>query len=433
MNSNTGLRKVAIAAAMLAASSAATISLAQDKVTIRIAHLFTGSNTQTDTYKRAMDEWEAANPNVNLVREATGGDDHRLKLATDLAANNVPDVFYNWSAPADVGKFVDAGVALDISEYLAKSKTLTLDSWAPDALKAVSVDGKPYMLPTVGVKCFTLYNTSLFDQYKQVPPKNWDELLAVSKVFSDAGIAPIDTGSKGGNPGHFLYNAVLSAMPDGQADAEAAIETYNVATPAFRSAAHLIHELIEAKAFPADSIANGDWGPSIALYNQGKAAMLYTCPWMLAQIEPSIAAVTELMYFPTLKGAAMEGSSYNIGNINNGWMINQASFHDPKKQDIIVSLMDALQSDQVKKETIEMGYFPGWKAGDLSGYKLDPLPAKVGTFTATSPNTYRGLYTFMPTAGSLTAYLEAMDKLFAGDDPDAVIDAFQSTLDREKP
>jgi ABC-type glycerol-3-phosphate transport system substrate-binding protein len=345
----------------------------------------------------------------------------------------VPDIFYNWAAPADVSKFVESGVALDIREYLDLSPSLSLDDWAESQLKAVTYDGVPYMMPTVGATCFMLYNTALFEQQGLTPPKDWDELLAVSKKFTEAGIVPINTGSKGGNPGHFFYNAVLSAMPNGQADAEAALTTYNVSTPPFREAAKVISEMVKAKVFPSDTIANGDWTPSIALYNQGKAAMLYTCPWMLGLIEPEIAAVTDVTYFPTVPGAALEGNSFHIGNINNGWMINRASFQDPAKQPAIVSLMDALQGAEVKRLTLEQGYFPGWKAGDLSGVKLDPLPAEVQTFTGEVPDTYPGLYTFMPTAGSLTAYLEAMDKLFAGEDPDAVIDAFQSTLDREKP
>lgn len=402
-------------------------------VTLRIAHLFTGSASQAPVYKKVLDDWEAAHPEVDLVREETQGDDHRLKLATDLAANNVADIFYNWAVPGDTSKFVESGVALDVREYLEKSPTLSIEDWTPSQIQSVSIDGVPYVLPVQGFECFTLYNTEIFDKFGQVPPTNWDELLATAKVFSDAGIVPIDTGSKGGNPGHLLYNVVLGQMPEGQADAEAAMTTYDVSAPPFREAARLIGELRREKVFPADSIANGDWGPSITLYNQGRAAMLFTCPWMINQIKPEIAEVTKLMYFPTVKGAAVEGRSFNVGHINNGWMINKASFNDPDKQPAIISLLDALQSDEVKKQLIELGTFPGWDAGDLSGYNLTPLAAQVNAFTATSPDTYPGFISFLTTGGSMTAYLEAMDRLFAGDDPDAVFDDFQATVDREKP
>jgi ABC-type glycerol-3-phosphate transport system substrate-binding protein len=400
----------------------------------RLADLFIGSDPAAAFYSKLLDDWAAAHPDVNLVREETQGDDHRLKLATDLAAGNTADVFYNWVAPGDLNKFVDAGVALDMNEFFKVSTKLHADHWTEAQLATVSVNGEPYALPVVGLKCFMLYNTELFSANHLKPPTNWDELVAVSKAFNDVGIVPIDTGSKGGNPGHFLYNVVLAQMAGGQEAAEASYTTYNVSAPPMRAAAHVINDMIKDKMFPADTVANGDWGPSVALYNQGKAAMLYTCPWMLPDIEKAgMADKTELMYFPTLEGAAVEGSSFNIGNINNGWMINKASFEDPKKQAIIVDLVETLQSDAFEKFLVQIGDFPGWKVKDMSVYSLSPLAKKMFEFTAKSPGIYTGFYSLVPTQGALTALLEAMDRLFAGDDPDAVFDAFQSTVDRDKP
>lgn len=415
---------------MLIASLGSTAAVAQD-VTIRIAHFFTGSSQVAGDYDGVLDAWEAAHPEVRLVREESAGDDQRIKLATDLAANNVPDLYYNWAQPAAMKQFIDAGLALDVREYLKLSPLLDEDYWTPSQLAAVTFDGAPYMLPTTGFKCFMVYNTAIFKEHGQVPPTNWDELVAVSKVFKDAGIVPINIGSKGGNPGHLFYNAVLGQLEGGQAASEATATTKDVSSAPFRQAGKIISNMKAAGAFPSDTVANGDWGPSVALYNQSKAAMLYTCPWMISHLEAPIADVSELMYFPTVEGAAVEGKQFNVGAINNGWMINKQSFEDPKKQAALVSLVDAMFDPRIARATVEKVDFPAWNLTDVSSYELSPLMRKVYAFTATSPDTYGALVNNLPSAGALTALLEAMDKLFAGDDPDAVFDSFQAAVDRD--
>ena len=415
--------------------SAATVALAQEQVTIRLADLFGGENDQARLYTQAIEAWQAAHPEVNLVRELSVGDDQRTKLATDLAANNTPDVFFNWTGPGQMNKFVEAGVALDMAEFFKVSKRLKADHWTPSQLEAASKDGVVYQLPRGAFKCFTLYNTAIFDQHGQKPPATWDELLAVSKVFNENGIIPIDMGSKGGNPGHLFYNAVGFQLPNGYEDSEAAANPpHNVATDSMRQAAKLILDMRNNKIIPEDSVGNGDWPPSIVLYNAQKAAMLYTCPWMLQQIDPVVAETTEVMYFPDVPGSVRPGKDFHVGTVNDTWMINKAAWEDPKKQEAIRSLIeDALISPEIEQGTVELGNFPAWVTTDeeVASYNLTPLSAKVISFTATSPDLLKPLVNNMPTAGALNAYLETMDKVFAGQDPDQVLTDFQTTVNRE--
>lgn len=289
------------------------------------------------------------------------------------------------------------------------------------------------MLPTVGFKCFTLYNTVLFEEHGQTPPTTWDELLATSQVFADAGITPVNIGSKGGNPGYLLYNVFLSQL-GGQSAAESVIDSYDVTDPVFSAAGDVAIELREAGVFPSDSVGNGDWPGSIALYNNSRAAMLFTCPWMIGQINPEIAAVSEVMNFPTIRDAKVDGASFHVGAINNGWMVNAESFEDPAKRDAIVSLLDTLNGEEVRTGIIELGLFPAWDVGDTtSGYEINPLAAEVQAFTAQAPETYPVLSALMPTAGSLSSYLEAMDRLFAGEDSAEIFEELAATVNRERP
>ncbi|HZQ09204.1 MAG TPA: hypothetical protein VFD70_21690 [Anaerolineae bacterium] len=409
-----------------------TTASSGQKVTIRIALIWTGGDSSAPAIDNALKKWaEAHKDTVNLVREETPGDEHRNKMTVDLASNNVADVFSYWTGPASMNPFLDANMLLDMSEYFKLSKVNKQDRWTEAQLQNSTFNGKVYALPIQAFKCFTLYNTALFDKYNVKPPTNYQEMLAVAKVFNDNGITPMDEGSKGGNPGHLFYNDILYQLPNGLQDGQAVTTSYNVGTPAFRQAAAIVADLVKNKYFPADTIANGDWPPSVELYNQQKAAMVYTCPWKLPDIKPEVAAISEPMFFPTVDGAAIKGSDFNVGNTVHGWLINQNSFHNPAKQALIVDLMDSLTSDETLNAMIEAGLWPAWKV-NMSNLKVSPLETKVLDFTSKSPQTYSVVAGILPTAPSLTAYLDAMDKLFAGDDPNQVIDKFQEFVSKEK-
>jgi ABC-type glycerol-3-phosphate transport system substrate-binding protein len=413
------------------AASASSAANAQ-KVTIRIADLFTGSSAEAPAWKGALDAWEQAHPNVTLVREETPGDEHRNKMTVDLGANNVADVFSYWTGPASMNPFLDAHLLLDMDEYFALSKTQKRDRWNPPQLENSTFGGKLYALPIEAFKCFTLYNTKLFDQYGQKPPTTYAELKAVAKVFIDNGIVPVDMGSKGGNPGHIWYNDILYQLPNGLQDGQATTTSFDVGTASFRQAADIVADMVKNKIFPEDTIANGDWPPSVELYNQQKAAMVYTCPWKIADIKPEIGQVSEGMFFPTVDGAAIPGKDFNLGNTVHGLLINANSFHDQAKQAVIVDLVDWMMRDEVLNEFVKVGLFPAWKV-DMSTIQLTPLTTKILDFTSKSKDTYSVVAGVLPTAPSLTDYLDAMDSLFAGGDPKEVIDKFADAVAKEKP
>lgn len=429
-----GLRSLAPALSALTLMAIASAgATAQDKVTIRFASFFGGSHPMAEVLSSSLDKWEAAHPEVTLVRESSVGDDHRIKLATDLAANNTPDVFLNWTTPGDINKFIESGAVLDVREIFSATKTLKADHWRDDQLAVSSVDGVPYGLPDSSFKCFMMYNTVLFDQYGQNPPTTWDELLAVSKVFIDNGIVPINQGSKGGNPGHLFYSAILDQLPNGYEDTVASAASHNVSTDAMRSAGKMVLQMRELGLLPEDSIANGDWPPSLVLYNQSKAAMIYTCSMVIASIDPAVSEVSQIMSLPDLPGSTRPGNSFTVGTVNTIWMANKASWEDPNKRAAMASLIeDVLVSDEVINTRVVKGSFPFWNATDeeITSLGLPSLTSKVMAYMA-DKTTLVPLVNFMTTGGSISAYLEAIDRIFAGQDPDTVFNDFQTTVNRE--
>jgi ABC-type glycerol-3-phosphate transport system substrate-binding protein len=401
------------------------------KVTLRIASVYAGSEPSAVAWDKALKAWAADHADcVNLVREEVAGDDYRTKLTVDLAASNSADIMSNW-AGAQTRTFVDAGVLLPVDEYFKKSTSVSADLWDPAAMSPIKEVN--YNLNLEGFKCFTLYNTQLFDKYGVKPPTTQQELYDVSKVFNSNNIVPMDTGSKGGNPGHLFYNQILDQLPGGEETRSPITDQYDLSAPVFTAAAKVVHDWKVNGVFPKDTVANGDWGPSIQLYNQGKAAMLYTCPWETSSISPNIADVSELMDFPTVPDAVRQGSDFNIGEPNHGLTINKASFDDPAKQAMIVSLLDWIFSDQgVKRSFVEAGVWPAYKV-DTSALDLPALTNKTIAFTSKVPDTFPTWLGAFPNTAALNAGLEAMDKLFSGDDPTAVMKQLATDVAAQKP
>jgi ABC-type glycerol-3-phosphate transport system substrate-binding protein len=414
------------------ASSATTAPEATEAaaVSIRYAHYFTPTSDTGKLHERLLKEFQAANPNITLVEELNAN--HQDKMKVDLAADNLADVFIWWLGPAQMQPFVDAGAFVPLDDFLAESKVFTKDSWPAASLADATIGGVTYGLPRDAFKCFAVYNTDIFDRYSLQPPKTVSELKQVAKVLTDNGIVPLDVGSKGGNPGHVFFNEFVSQAAGGKADIAALTTSFNVSTAAFKTAAATISDLRSAGVFPQDTVANGDWGPSIQLYNQGKAAMLYTCPWMLQSLDDAVKPVTKFMEVPALDDATLIPGEYFIGSAVDGLFQNSKSWEDPAKRAAIVALVDYMWSDKARAEWMEAGATPAWTVTDTSAINVPPLTRDYIDFTSTAKELSPLVAGQLPNSASLDAFLAAMDDLFAGGDPVTVIDDLQVAVENTK-
>jgi ABC-type glycerol-3-phosphate transport system substrate-binding protein len=402
-----------------------------EKPSIRFAYLWTGGDAKAAPYEGALKKYIDENKDkVNIVLEATPGDEHRNKVKVDLAGNNVADVMLYWTGEPTLRPFIDAGVLADMDTVLAKSTKTKRDQWSKASLANSIVDGKLWTLPVEAFHCFTLANKTLFDKKGLKIPKTYAELKDVAKAFNADNIVPLDQGSKGGNPGHLFFNTIVYQYKDGNNDVANVAKSFNVSTDSFKKAAGAVEQMVKDKIFPADTIANGDWGPSIVLYNEGKAAMLYSCPWMIGAIKPEIAAVSEVVDFVKVDGAEVDPASFNLGGTVMGVVVKKDAFQDPAKQAAIVDLVDYLVSDYVFTELGKAPMMPA-KNVKLDPAKLNPLFVKIVDFTSKQDNN-AVLWSVLPSATSQEVFLETMDELFAGTSADAVLKKFQAAVDKDK-
>ncbi len=288
-----------------------------------------------------LEKWEKEHPNVKLITETIVGDEMRDAIRTDVAANNTPDIWQFW-----VGGILDdyakEGVLLDMSKYLEKSKLLKKTDIPEFAWKTATVDGVVRALPRNIALGVFMANRDLFQKYGLQYPKTWSEFLADGKVFREHGVIPTNIGSKGGNPSHFWYNELVCQYHSGVSATEDLGTSLSFQDPAFLKAAEYIDQMRKDHMFPDDVVANGDWGPSIALYDQGNVAMGYTFPWEFSAMPADIIAKSVIIPVPKLPDGQRNPEKFIQGTVNDAFCVYSKSFDSPAKQAALVSLLDTI-------------------------------------------------------------------------------------------
>lgn len=402
-----------------------------DKITIRFAYNWTGADPKASYFEGKLKEYEAKHPEISFKFEATPGEEHRTKIKVDTTAGNLPDIFTYWLGPVNLKPLVDANEILDMDEYLSKSDTVKKEQYTDIAWSFFDIGGKKYGLPLEAFKGFFMANRELFQKYNLEYPKTYDELTQVAKVFNDNGIVPFSMGSKNGQPSHLFFSYLAYQFQNGFDDAQKIPQTYQYDTDAVRKAAQAVAQMKADGIFPSDTVANGDWGPQLSLYNEEKAAMVYEFPWMIGNVKQEIVDKTDLIDFPALEGSVVDPSSYTIGAVAMGLLINRKSFEDPAKQQALVDFADFINSDEVLGEVAKGGLFPA-KQMELDPSTLSPLYAKAMEFTK-NQNVWPHHESYVPDSNAYSVILSSLDELFAGFvSPEDYVSKTQKALDKAK-
>jgi len=399
------------------------------KPTIRFAHLWVGNQGFAGPFIAGLDKWTKANAaEADWVIEAEQGDNLRNKIKTDLAADNLPDAFFYWSLNS-LKPMIDAGYILDMKQYVAASKKTKWEQFPQGAWDEYTYDGKSYWaIPATGFKDFILCNKELFAKYKVSYPKTYADLLKVSKVFADAGIIPMAVGSKGGNPSHFFFAEVYYQFGSLEYMKGVATGKTKFNDPLNIKTANLILEMVNNRVFPKDPIATGEFDIPVALYNEGKAAMILTETWTIPNFTPASVARSDFITFPKFPDAKNDPSTFTVGGVNNGWVINAKSFADPAKKQALVDLMDYIVSDEVFTMFANSGTFI-FKNVPLPP-TVPPLFTKVLNWTK-NQKPLTNFWILMPDPVSQEVISTGMDKLWTKQvNAKQFVDEIQASIDK---
>ena len=193
---NVALGQAAACAAVVLASigaAAPSTSAAPPAGTVEVLAPYTESDQAT--FMRVLDAFTARTGiKVEYTRCCNGS---LPRLETRIAAGDPPDVAV-LSAPGDVTRFAHAGELVPLSS-LGLTRKHMRQNFAGGELRLASVAGVLYAVPLkASSKSIIWYRPDSFRRYGFSVPRNWTQLLSVTRAFKAKGIIPW---SVGGGPG----------------------------------------------------------------------------------------------------------------------------------------------------------------------------------------------------------------------------------------
>ncbi|MBU9744556.1 extracellular solute-binding protein [Lachnospiraceae bacterium ASD3451] len=247
-----------------------------EKITIRFfSNLPDRSTGQGKLEQMIMDNYCKENPNVTFEVETLDDVSFSQKLKAYIASNNLPDMLYVNSLPAEITPLLNSNALADLSEEDYENY-----DFIQGALDGYKFDGKLYGLPRNTDFMVLYYNQALFDQYDLDFPTNLEELKHCSEVFLKNGIIPCSLSGQEQWPLALYFQEVILKTSGNQQEIYDAVDRkiQFSGNDNFIKAIELMQELTKSN-FAQEGFAASEYGAAMNLFTQGKAAMYYMGEW----------------------------------------------------------------------------------------------------------------------------------------------------------
>jgi raffinose/stachyose/melibiose transport system substrate-binding protein len=241
-------------------------------VTLDWWHITTGDPGKTD-FQTIADAYTAAHPNVTIKITVLENEAFKTKLATQIQAGDVPDLFQSWGGGIMAAQ-ADAGALKDITGDIASWK----DTINAGALSIYAYNGKQYGVPwDMGMIGFW-YNKEAFSKAGiSGPPATWDDFLADVGKLKASGIAPLAIAGKDEWPSMHLWTYLVLRTGGGDNLAQM-IQSKNWNTDACTKAGQAVQALNALDPYQA-GYKSATYNDEAAAVGNGKAAMELMGQW----------------------------------------------------------------------------------------------------------------------------------------------------------
>ena len=155
-----------------------------EQIELRVA--WWGSQNRHDRTIKAIELFEEAYPNIDVIYEFSGWDDHWTKMATQAAGGNLPDVMQQDYARLE--EWVDRGLMMPLDDYVDDG-TLNFADVSEGELAGGRVDGVLYAVNLGTNSQAVLIDLDAFAEAGiDVPAQDWswEDLERISTELHDA-------------------------------------------------------------------------------------------------------------------------------------------------------------------------------------------------------------------------------------------------------
>jgi len=335
------------------------------RVEIRFISSWGGVDANADTLNFVLNKFEEENKDITVINESLFGDDFVIKLQTDFASGNSPDVFGLW--PGSIrDHLIKNGMVADITDILSNDIKWK-SSFYPDMWKYITYNKRIYGVPLeIIVECLFV-NKDIFERYILKVPQTFDELINVSKILKSKGIIPVAFNAK--PVGTSIYQNIIVSLGT-KHDVENPLKSGEFSSPYIKALDYL-KALYKAGAFPANyySLTSKQRND---LFLTKKAAMIVQGSWFIPKCDPK---TVDIYFFPQVNDTGKKHLIYGLGG--GTFYVSSQAWQDRTKRSWAIKLLKFLTSEKVAKIFVERtGLISNVKIKDPPNVK-NPLRSKV--------------------------------------------------------
>ncbi|MFB4167281.1 ABC transporter substrate-binding protein [Virgibacillus sp. JSM 102003] len=293
-------------------------------------------------FEKVVKQYEKENPNIKIDMNAIGDNAMKDKLRTTIGGGDAPDIVFTWSGQF-VQKFIDAGVAMDLSGYFSEDEKWS-ENFISASLQPFKSGDKIYGVPIRLIGKFFVYNKEIFNEYGLDVPTTWNEFTKVNEELKENGITPIGLGNE--HPWasiHYLTGLNQEMVPQEVLEKDYNPETSQFEHEGYVKALEYLIELNENGYFN-DNINATSHSMAKENFIQGNSAMVYVETEEFIQINNSLEDEWGIFTLPEIKSG--EGEANYVTGAPDGFLVSDQSEHPDEAVDFLKFL--------TSKETQEM-------------------------------------------------------------------------------
>jgi arabinogalactan oligomer/maltooligosaccharide transport system substrate-binding protein len=259
-----------LVAAVAAGGLLAAAPVAQAATDIVVWHAYRGD--EKAAFEKVVGMYNAKQKDVAVKTLAVPYDAYADKITASVPRGKGPDVFI--FAQDRLGGWVEAGQTIEPIDFFVDDKVTS--QLVPGMMAAMTYRDTVYGLPLNFKSIAMIYNTALV----KTPPKTTGELIKVAKGLTNAPSGRFGLAYEYSN---FFFHAALMNAFGGQVFAPGP-------KPVIDSPQNVQSVKTMLKWYKQDGILPADPSSTLiaSLFNDGKAAIVFSGPWFLGEVQDKV-------------------------------------------------------------------------------------------------------------------------------------------------
>jgi raffinose/stachyose/melibiose transport system substrate-binding protein len=344
-----------------------------DKIVLTLSHNWVEGSYGNGYIWDFINQYEKDNPNVDIQTEAVGHDDYEVRIATEIASADVPDIFeFKGGMLTNV---INNGLAMSLDDVMKEDPEWT-NSFKPGLFNDFTTsDGTVYAFPVeFAITTVLYYNKNILKEVGyDAPPTSWNDFLVLCDKLNEAGYVPVAFGNAAGWP---VESDAFSKFANNMTGTDWFKNIKygkggSFTDPEFISSLDMLKEAYDRHMFNED-INTLDYSLGVQMYEGGKAAMMMDGSWTIGSLmtdaTKEIQDATEFSFFPFKDGGKGDPKAVCGGA---GWGMGINSKLTGDKLKYAIDFCKKYFGPDQAEARLQKGAFPATTISDYSSY--DPM------------------------------------------------------------